>query len=208
MIATLRQLSRHCGGSLARMGSRIGPAASLLLGRCGRHNVAAMTTVNQRMSSHVRCASSTAATFKDARVQTLFDSILDNRPHFRAAGSSIVLLDEPAAYYHRLKASIQSAQDRIVLSSLYLGGGDHEQQLVDLLAAQLDKHPDLHVTILLDCIRGQRKQYRGEMTSVEMLRPLVEKFGVRAKVHLFHTPDLKGVMKKLAPPRYNETSIY
>ena len=37
-----------------------------------------------------------------------------------------------------------------------------------------------------------------------MLRPLMAEFS-SVKVSLFHTPDLRGILKKIVPERFNET---
>jgi CDP-diacylglycerol--glycerol-3-phosphate 3-phosphatidyltransferase len=37
-----------------------------------------------------------------------------------------------------------------------------------------------------------------------MLLPLLEKYGDKVQVYLYHTPDLRGFWKKFLPERMNE----
>lgn len=46
---------------------------------------------------------------------------------------------------------------------------------------------------------------RGRNNSRTMLLPLLQDFGPSVTVALYHTPALRGVVKKLLPDRYNET---
>lgn len=38
-----------------------------------------------------------------------------------------------------------------------------------------------------------------------MLLPLLRRFGSRVRVSLYHTPDLRGLLRLLVPQRFNET---
>lgn len=38
-----------------------------------------------------------------------------------------------------------------------------------------------------------------------MLLPLMRDFGQKVSVALYHTPDLRGIVKRVLPERYNET---
>lgn len=67
----------------------------------------------------------------------------------------------------------------------------------------LERNKELEVNILLDCLRGTRKSQRG--SSVTTLLPLAKLYPDRFKFCLYHTPELTGWMKKLGPPRFNET---
>lgn len=68
------------------------------------------------------------------------------------------------------------------------------------LAAVVAGNSDFEVNILLDYTRGSR----GSSNSRSMLRPLMAEFS-SVRVSLFHTPDLKGLLKKVMPDRFNET---
>ncbi|XP_051889112.1 CDP-diacylglycerol--glycerol-3-phosphate 3-phosphatidyltransferase, mitochondrial isoform X2 [Pristis pectinata] len=99
------------------------------------------------------------------------------------------------------------AKKRIVLASLYLGTGPLEQELVDCIEETLRRSqeetmiPDLTVAVLLDCTRGSR----GKKNSRTMLIPLLKKFPNQVRISLYHTPDLRGILKLLVPERFNET---
>ncbi|KAI9917795.1 hypothetical protein PsorP6_012465 [Peronosclerospora sorghi] len=115
---------------------------------------------------------------------------------------NVTLLATPTDFYHQLVHNIRHAQDRISISSLYLGTGDVEAALIETLAGRLRERPDLQVRILLDYSRGQR----GGVTSnsVTMLAPLVRDFPGNVELFLFRVPQLSGLKAKLPPP-LNET---
>uniref|UniRef100_A0A671X889 CDP-diacylglycerol--glycerol-3-phosphate 3-phosphatidyltransferase n=1 Tax=Sparus aurata TaxID=8175 RepID=A0A671X889_SPAAU len=106
-----------------------------------------------------------------------------------------------------LQARIKTAKRRVVMASLYLGTGQLEQELVDcmeeaLQRSQANAHaPDLKVSILLDYTRGSR----GQINSRTMLLPLLQRFTSQMRVSLYHTPDLRGLLRLLVPQRFNET---
>lgn len=85
-----------------------------------------------------------------------------------------------------------------MLASLYLGSGAPEQRLV----ADLAQSGAPQITVLLDGLRGSR----GPNSSRDTLRPLLLLSGPQrdVAVHLYHTPDLRGLTKLLLPARYNE----
>lgn len=59
----------------------------------------------------------------------------------------------------------------------------------------------LKVNILLDYMRGSR----GHKNSRKMLQPLLkQQWADNIKVHLYHTPKLRGLLKKFIPNRFNE----
>ncbi|XP_064644012.1 CDP-diacylglycerol--glycerol-3-phosphate 3-phosphatidyltransferase, mitochondrial-like isoform X2 [Lineus longissimus] len=125
-------------------------------------------------------------------------------PCFAVSGKQIKVLKEPAEFYDTLKNNAATAKKRICLASLYLGTGNLEQGLVDSVREALtnaSNSPDFKVTILLDYTRGSR----GDPCSRTLLLPLLEEFPDQVQVALYHTPDLRGVLKKLLPDRFNET---
>ncbi len=71
---------------------------------------------------------------------------------------------------------------------------------VDVLRDCLSVQPRLECSILLDYLRGSR----GSTNSRTMLQPLVNNYADRVKVHLYHTPNLRGWLKWAGPPRFNE----
>jgi CDP-diacylglycerol--glycerol-3-phosphate 3-phosphatidyltransferase len=59
----------------------------------------------------------------------------------------------------------------------------------------------IKVEILLEHTRGSR----GAINSRTMLLPLLQEFNDCVSVSLYHTPELRGIMKKIIPERFNET---
>ena len=68
--------------------------------------------------------------------------------------------------------------------------------------ASVSETESFEVVILLDHTRGSRG---GNQSSRAMLIPLIQQFGSRVQVYLYHTPDLRGWLKKLVPERFDET---
>uniref|UniRef100_A0A8C8G709 CDP-diacylglycerol--glycerol-3-phosphate 3-phosphatidyltransferase n=1 Tax=Oncorhynchus tshawytscha TaxID=74940 RepID=A0A8C8G709_ONCTS len=127
-------------------------------------------------------------------------------PAFRVAGTHIHILTSPDQFYQAMKARIKTAKRRVVMASLYLGTGPLEQDLVDCMQEALQRsqevdNSDLHVSILLDFTRGSR----GQTNSRTMLLPLLQQYSSRMRVSLYHTPDLRGLLRLLVPQRFNET---
>uniref|UniRef100_A0A8C5REK5 CDP-diacylglycerol--glycerol-3-phosphate 3-phosphatidyltransferase n=1 Tax=Laticauda laticaudata TaxID=8630 RepID=A0A8C5REK5_LATLA len=106
-----------------------------------------------------------------------------------------------------MKGQAKIAKQRIVLASLYLGTGSLEQELVDCIEIALESSlkgcgsPNFRVSILLDFTRGSR----GQKNSRTMLLPLLQRFPDKVRVSLFHTPNLRGLLRHLIPERFNET---
>ncbi|XP_031699220.1 CDP-diacylglycerol--glycerol-3-phosphate 3-phosphatidyltransferase, mitochondrial isoform X1 [Anarrhichthys ocellatus] len=128
-------------------------------------------------------------------------------PAFRVPGTHIHILTSPDQFYQTMKARIKTAKRRVVMASLYLGTGQLEQELVDCMEEALRRSqengdaPDLKVSILLDYTRGSR----GQTNSRTMLLPLLQRFVSQMRVSLYHTPDLRGLLRLLVPQRFNET---
>ncbi|XP_063312426.1 CDP-diacylglycerol--glycerol-3-phosphate 3-phosphatidyltransferase, mitochondrial isoform X2 [Pelobates fuscus] len=124
-------------------------------------------------------------------------------PEFGISSSSVKVLHTPDEFYQVMKAQIKKAKKRIIMASLYLGTGHLEQELVDSIEETLrcPESCDLRVSILLDFTRGSR----GRKNSRTMLLPLLRRFPERVRVSLFHTPNLRGLLRLLTPERFNET---
>lgn len=73
---------------------------------------------------------------------------------------------------------------------------------IETLYKALERSKTLKVCILVDCLRGTRVS-KGE-SSATLLLPLVRDFPDQVKVSLYHTPELKGLLKKALPQRFNE----
>ncbi|XP_075436132.1 CDP-diacylglycerol--glycerol-3-phosphate 3-phosphatidyltransferase, mitochondrial isoform X2 [Ascaphus truei] len=124
-------------------------------------------------------------------------------PEFGISSSCVKVLSSPSEFYQVMKAQVKTARKRIVMASLYLGTGPMEQELVDSIEEILrcPESSDLHVSILLDFTRGSR----GRKNSRTMLLPLLRRYPGRMRVSLFHTPNLRGLLRLLTPERFNET---
>uniref|UniRef100_A0AC11EH61 Phosphatidylglycerophosphate synthase 1 n=1 Tax=Ovis aries TaxID=9940 RepID=A0AC11EH61_SHEEP len=102
-------------------------------------------------------------------------------PEFGVSSSHVRVLSSPAEFFELMK--------------------------VDCLESTLEKSlqakfpPGLRVSILLDFTRGSR----GRKNSRTMLLPLLQRFPEQVRVSLFHTPNLRGLLRLLIPERFNET---
>ncbi|XP_036324539.1 CDP-diacylglycerol--glycerol-3-phosphate 3-phosphatidyltransferase, mitochondrial [Rhagoletis pomonella] len=121
-------------------------------------------------------------------------------PCFPLRGDQIQIIHEPQHFYETLVQRSATARERIVLASLYLGTGHLENTFVQTLRSSLQQQSSLRVNVLLDFTRGTR----GDVNSKTLLLPLVREFGGQMRLSLYHTPDLRGMTKRLAPPRWNE----
>ncbi|TDG49965.1 hypothetical protein AWZ03_003475 [Drosophila navojoa] len=121
-------------------------------------------------------------------------------PCFPLRGEQIQVIHEPHHFYQTLIQRIAQAKKRIVLASLYLGTGQLESSFVQTLRHSLKAESSLRLNVLLDFTRGTR----GVANSKTMLLPLVREFGEQVQFSLYHTPDLRGMTKRFAPPRWNE----
>ncbi|KAK5906178.1 hypothetical protein CgunFtcFv8_002067 [Champsocephalus gunnari] len=136
-----------------------------------------------------------------------FRWMAEHVPAFRVPGTHIHILTSPDQFYQTMKARIKTAKRRVVMASLYLGTGQLEQELVDCMEDALQRSqdnsdsPDLKVSVLLDYTRGSR----GQINSRTMLLPLLQRFTSQMRVSLYHTPDLRGLLRLLVPQRFNET---
>lgn len=125
-------------------------------------------------------------------------------PQFAVNGDSVEILHTPTDFHSILKEQALGAKKRIVLAALYLGTGTLENDLMEAVhAAAKSSQDELNITILMDCNRG----FRGEKNSIHMMRPLFDHYGNsdKLKIFLYHTPNLRGILRKLLPNRWNET---
>ncbi|KAJ3607944.1 hypothetical protein NHX12_024995 [Muraenolepis orangiensis] len=136
-----------------------------------------------------------------------FQWMAEHTPAFRVPGTHIHMLSSPSQFYQTIKSRIKTAKRRVVMASLYLGTGPLEQELVDCVEEALVRSQDqgdgpaLKVSILLDYMRGSR----GQLNSRTMLLPLLQRYASQMRVSLYHTPDLRGLLRRLIPQRFNET---
>uniref|UniRef100_A0A914L8T9 CDP-diacylglycerol--glycerol-3-phosphate 3-phosphatidyltransferase n=1 Tax=Meloidogyne incognita TaxID=6306 RepID=A0A914L8T9_MELIC len=114
--------------------------------------------------------------------------------------TSVHFLKLPDEFYQEILKRISSAKSRIVFAALYLGTGQKEQQIVSRLQTACSENEELKVSFLLDYFRGTRGEPNDSSTSI--LKPLLENKNVQ--VSLFHTPEMRGLLKFLLPGRLNE----
>ena len=106
-----------------------------------------------------------------------------------ARGADIEILATPTDFYNILLSLISTATQHITLSSLYLGTGPLETQLVAAIQRRCEQQPQLKVHILLDYYRGTR-DVNGH-SSVTALQPLLDlntPANQRTTVSLFRPP--------------------
>ena len=122
-------------------------------------------------------------------------------PRFELAKGEIDIITHPELFYKLLKEKISKAENRIFLSSLYIG--KNQNDLIEIIINQMQNKPNLKVDILLDCLRSTRDV--PDASTASLILPLVEKFGKhRVNLRLYHTPHLHGFKELLTPKRLNE----
>lgn len=144
-------------------------------------------------------AAVSGASFRTAGYDSL-NWLHSEAPCFPVAADRIQIILQPKRFYEVLEQRCSSASERIMMTSLYLGTGQLESALVANISRNLDANASLKVNILLDFTRGTR----GEVNSKTMLMPLVRQSTRNVTISLYHTPSLRGLSKKLMPPRWNE----
>lgn len=121
-------------------------------------------------------------------------------PYFKINPDNIEFIYEPCEYYSQLKHMFANAKDRIIISSLYLGTGRLEKDLVSTIEQNLKKNNNLTVKTLFDYSRG----LRNKENSKTIFQKCIENYPERFKLFLYHTPKLRGLLKKLLPERVDE----
>ncbi|KAF2718339.1 hypothetical protein K431DRAFT_287733 [Polychaeton citri CBS 116435] len=122
-------------------------------------------------------------------------------PRIDVSADSIEILRSPAQFYETLKTKILNANDRIYLSTLYVGKAEHE--LIDTIHAALQKNRSLKVSILTDALRGTREAPDGQ-SCASLLASLIKSFPEQVDIRMYHTPNLVGLKKRYLPKRVNE----
>ncbi|SPO22568.1 related to PGS1 - phosphatidylglycerophosphate synthase [Ustilago trichophora] len=122
-------------------------------------------------------------------------------PLFPASGDQLHLLQDPSHFYQTLKDKIGQAKKRIFLASLYIG--KEETELIERLESALQRNPSLQLTILVDALRGTRES-APTPSCASLVSKLHAQFPDRVNIRLYHTPNLKGWLKKMVGKRFNE----
>ncbi|KAI6654302.1 CDP-diacylglycerol--glycerol-3-phosphate 3-phosphatidyltransferase, mitochondrial isoform X1 [Oopsacas minuta] len=122
-----------------------------------------------------------------------------NCPGFYVKGDNIEIINSPQQFYRSLLHKIQTSNHRITISSLYIGTGNLEEELVNAIDKRMCEKLHLKVCILLDRLRGTR----GDPNSLMLLLPLIKKHKNRLQLSLYTTPILRDY-KLYMPQRLNE----
>jgi len=131
-----------------------------------------------------------------------FNFLSEKLPGFKVSGNKIRTLNEPDEFYNELLSLGQKSKKRILLSALYLGTGSLEKKLVETVKDRLKNQKTLQVKVLLDWCRGTRLS-NGE-SSATLLADLVNEDTEKCRVAMYHTPYLRGWLKRLLPSKLNE----
>lgn len=144
--------------------------------------------------------SSMSGTFSAKHLESL-DWLHSISPCFPIRAEQVEILTEPKAFYQKLKTLYGEATQRISIASLYIGTGRLETELVDAIHQNIQRNSDLKVNILIDFTRGTRG--KGDDTSKGLLQKLIGG-SKNVLVSLYHTPNLRGITRRIVPARWNE----
>uniref|UniRef100_A0A0N4Z4L3 CDP-diacylglycerol--glycerol-3-phosphate 3-phosphatidyltransferase n=1 Tax=Parastrongyloides trichosuri TaxID=131310 RepID=A0A0N4Z4L3_PARTI len=126
------------------------------------------------------------------------NNILSLLRGIQVKSTSIEIISEPQQFYETLCKLSEESTKRISLSTLYLGTGDLEKELINKISTNEGyKNGSLKVNFLCDYLRGSRGS---TINSITMLKDLYNK----GNLYLYHTPELRGLTKKILPERVNE----
>jgi len=112
------------------------------------------------------------------------------------------MLTEPSQFFAEIKAMIASAKKTVHIAALYLGCTKMCKDLAESIESAMWANPDVHVTLLLDYGRSQRRERDGT-TVMAVLTPVLQVFHGRLSVRLFMVP-LCGAAFRHAPPAIRE----
>ncbi|CAG9864968.1 unnamed protein product [Phyllotreta striolata] len=129
-----------------------------------------------------------------------FKWLTSTGPCFPVKAQNITILTDPSEFFDALLTNCTNAKERITLASLYLGNGPLEKKLLGCIRNnRCYRNNTLNINILLDYTRGSRH----ESNSRTVLLPFINE-NSKLKVSLYHTPLLRGYLKKCIPHRWNE----
>lgn len=121
---------------------------------------------------------------------------------FPLQASQIEIITEPQTFYNKLQMQCLNAVNRIGIASLYFGTDALESQLVNDIQQNIRRNAALKVNILIDFMRGTRGE-GSKITSKQMLQQLLND-STNCSLSLYHTPNLRGLKKRMMPDRWNE----
>ena len=142
---------------------------------------------------------------EDLSWDNVLDKLSDIGPVFPCNAESIDILSTPNEFYESLIENASRANDRILLSTLYIGQGEREQNLVQTIENTLQRNPDLQFSMIMDCSRATRN-INTNQSSLHTLLPLFNHdYDNNVNIHLFRSPNLKGIWS-LFPERSKEVA--
>jgi len=116
---------------------------------------------------------------------------------FNTDGNNVEVLFTPEEFYSALLSNIEKAENRVVLSSLYLGTEPKGEKLLEALGRKQRENENLQIDLLFDFNRSMRLQ--------ETTRMFTKYLDLNtAHCYLYHTSYLNQFKKTLAPKRWNE----
>ncbi|KAM9964537.1 hypothetical protein ACTFIW_004306 [Dictyostelium discoideum] len=142
--------------------------------------------------------------FNDTYLNDLFWQLSSQGPAFEVNPNNIDFIQEPIDFYNHLIDGVKRSKKRITMASLYLGTSKQEIELVKEMKLAMERNKELKIHILLDGLRGTRIGLDKE-SSATILGELLSLYSDRVTISMYHTPDLNGILKKVLPPRINET---
>ena len=123
--------------------------------------------------------------------KSTFERLLLTAQSFPVYSNKVTFIYHPKDFYEILLDKTSYARSRILLSSLYLGTGNLERNLIQKIETNLKNNKNLKVNILLDYTRGTR----GCLCSKSILGPLKTQFKNNFFLSMYHSPNLRGLIK-------------
>ena len=134
----------------------------------------------------------------DEKNELIWDNVLDKLselgPIFPCNANDIEILSTPTEFYQCLIEEASNANDRILISTLYIGQGEREKNLINTIKNSLKNNENLKVSMIMDCSRSTRNMDKN-LSSLHTLLPLFDNHNnnPNVNIHLFRTPNLKGI---------------
>lgn len=133
-------------------------------------------------------------------IRNLIKDLDQISPRFEVSSEQIDILKDPKEFYQTLKNKISTANERVFISSLYIGR--NQDDLISCISDALKKKPSLKVFILTDALRGTREA--PSKSSASLLAQLMKNYENQVDIRMYHTPHLNGINKAIVPRRFNE----
>ncbi|CAO1616833.1 unnamed protein product [Jaminaea pallidilutea] len=159
-----------------------------------------------------RAFSASIGSKKDTANKGLAQTVADELrlPFFSIQASKTRLIHSPTKFYEAIEGIIKGAQNRIFISSLYIGKDD--LALVGCIRDALASRPNLRAVILVDALRSTREGpfadgsngQKPNTSCASLLASLVRDFPDQVDVCLYRTPGLPLWLEKIIGKRVVE----